>query len=202
MSQNKFVNLTKNLIPSSVKSVTAVLEMKFVKLTKKIIPSSVKSLTAVLETFGWINISQRPAQRVCCYVRHFLLLLYIAVHFYNSTMTRAVRYLPEFFQMLIEDATAMSVFTTVQVLYHYTANLSTLIASIDTFSQADRNLLRKCQKKSKMITLVFMMGVIVIGTVDVLNTIFPMTEEEVSMMTYIYNEELRTETDDKRADTH
>lgn len=123
-----------------------------------------------------------------CYVHHALLVLYLTAHFY-STITRAVRYLPEFFQMMIEDSIVMTVVTTVQILYHDSTNISTLIAYMDTFSQADKNLLRKCEKKSQIISLVFLFGLIMINTGAILDPISPMTEEELSMMAYIYRTE-------------
>lgn len=131
-------------------------------LLQKIIYSSVKSLANLLETFGWINISQRPAQRVFCYIQHSLVVIFITTHF-CSTIIRAVHYLPEFFQMLIEDASIITEYTMVQILYHDYENLSTLIAYMDTFSQSDKNLLRKCQKKLQTITLVFLLGWILLS---------------------------------------
>uniref|UniRef100_A0A8D9B7P5 Odorant receptor n=1 Tax=Cacopsylla melanoneura TaxID=428564 RepID=A0A8D9B7P5_9HEMI len=123
-------------------------------------PTNIRLLCNVLE---WTGLHCQPNTKnwrgfllqLFCYAQHCFIGLFLFFRFLN-TFTRSVHYLPEFYQMLMEDSGLLFCYFKIQLLYHRYSDIQSLTNLMEnSFSNVDRKMTTACSRKSKIISMGF-----------------------------------------------
>lgn len=104
-----------------------------------------------------------------------------------STCTRSIRYVPEFFQRLVEDL-AFNLFYIDCLMYLFNYDkLQALVKFLETsFSMANKQVMQNCHYKAKVTIIVF----ILVGAFSMygpfVETYFQISDKELEILRYVY----------------
>lgn len=105
-----------------------------------------------------------------------------------NTMTASTRYMPEFFQRLLEDVAFFEVYLEANLIRTNLKDLMQLLHHMETlFISQELEIVHKCHVKAKGI---FFVAVAICGVclmASVLETYFPVSQEELDLLAYIYD---------------
>lgn len=156
---------------------------------------SVRYLCTSLERFGLINFHRfarhdwkNSLQSVYVFCQSTLFLFHILCHLF-STLTRATRYLPEFFQTFLEDCVIFFLAYAVYFLrsrHHQITYLSDFMET--AFSKADPRIIQKCYRQGKLTCLGFLIVVALAIAGSFLETFLPMSSSELRIRRSVYSE--------------
>lgn len=118
-------------------------------------------LTNILEILGVINFHRFKTKRrdllqeVYCYFVTLVTLFHVVTHFINTT-TRAVNYLPEFFQRILEDFVIITVQFQFYLVRRKHAQLRELESFMEnTFSRRNPAIVRRCNQTLRIFFCIF-----------------------------------------------
>ncbi|KAI5724877.1 hypothetical protein M8J77_008239 [Diaphorina citri] len=154
---------------------------------------SLRFLATVLEKGGYVNFYhhkqkwKNSLQELYCHINYTLMAFFIVGRLLN-TFTRAIHDWPEFLQNAVQAVHVILLFGS---LYHYRRNhrqLDELITFIETsFSKADPDVLKACEKKVKYTFLVWLGLMIFYLVTAVLESHTPLSEHDKEMRRSIYH---------------
>uniref|UniRef100_A0A8D8QXF6 Odorant receptor n=1 Tax=Cacopsylla melanoneura TaxID=428564 RepID=A0A8D8QXF6_9HEMI len=123
--------------------------------------TNIRLLCKLLE---WTCLYYRPSignwrgflLQLFCYAQHCFIVLFLFLRFLN-TCTRSVHYIPEFYQMLVEDCALLFCYLKIQLLlYHRYSDIQSLTNLMEnSFSNVDIKMTTACSRKSKIISMGF-----------------------------------------------
>ncbi|KAI5695858.1 hypothetical protein M8J75_004637 [Diaphorina citri] len=154
---------------------------------------SLRFLATVLEKAGYVNFYhhkqkwKNSLQELYCHINYTLMAFFIVGRLLN-TFTRAIHDWPEFLQNAVQAVHVILLFGS---LYHYRRNhrqLDELITFIETsFSKADPDVLKACERKVKYTFLVWLSLMIFYLVTAVLESHTPLSEHDKEMRRSIYH---------------
>ncbi|KAI5721903.1 hypothetical protein M8J76_000620 [Diaphorina citri] len=105
-----------------------------------------------------------------------------------STTTRSIRYMPEFFQRLFEDAAFNLLFIEAHFIRANFQDLHELIQHMETsFSTQETEIVEKTYAKAKFIFYVCVTSAIGCLSGSILETFFTVSQEELDLLSHIYD---------------
>lgn len=152
----------------------------------------VRYMRKILEAFAIIDYNtSEPAwkhklQLIHVYIFNTLSILISSAHLL-STVTRSIRYVPEFCQVLLDDFLILTVFFIRLVFRARRKQLKLLIDNMEnSFSTADRGIIEKCHQKQYITCLVFF-TINCTGVVSgFLEVFLPISDVEYAILQYVY----------------
>lgn len=152
---------------------------------------SFKTIFTLFERFGVVNTHRyhlpwpETVQNLYVNFASTFFLFHILCHLF-STLTRATRYLPEFFQTILEDC--IIIFLLFAVLYfrwnYRTAN--EIADIVENFSEADSKIVEKCHRLSTRYFVMFMSALFIAICGSFAESLLPITESELGIRARIY----------------
>lgn len=153
---------------------------------------TVKFLFIWLEKFGAINFHRFPTprddkiQNVFVFFNTIVFLVYLLFHLTN-TLTRAIRYRPEFIQTLLEDwVTFFLMFGILQFRLRYRQLNQLADIMENSFSKAYPKISNRCAQKSRKVLTIFFGVVFTAVCVSFIETVLPMSESELAIRRHVY----------------
>ncbi|KAI5700682.1 hypothetical protein M8J75_001969 [Diaphorina citri] len=155
-------------------------------------PQPLKKLCFYLEFIGYVNFNrfQKPWQNKCmtiyCNTMHILGLIAIASHLI-STITRARRYMPEFFQRLFEDLGFNLYYMECLIFKWNYERLNNLMTCMENkFSTVNSNVVRECQRKEKCIFYGFLVLAACTMGATMIEACLPLSQKELDILAFVY----------------
>lgn len=153
--------------------------------------AGVRYLRKLLEAFAMIDYEKsepawkHKAQLIHVYIFNTLSVIILSAHLF-STVTRSIRYIPEFCQVLFEDAVIITAFYIRLTFRARRKQLKFLVDYMEhSFSTADQRIIDKCHQKQFTTDLVFvtiMTTAFVSGSVEM----FHVSEVEYAIRQNVY----------------
>ncbi|KAI5695437.1 hypothetical protein M8J77_015338 [Diaphorina citri] len=110
-----------------------------------------------------------------------------SVNHFMATVTRSVRYMPEFFQRLLEDLTINLFLGTSLICCYHNEHVQFIIKFMENyFSVADEQVIKACNRSTKILLIVFTTFGTVVFTLPVFETFLPISEQEKDLIACIY----------------
>lgn len=148
-------------------------------------PTSIRFIFNVMEKLGYGHFqhhklaSRDKLQQVYCYLQYFIFIFFVSIHFL-STVTRSIRYLPEFFQNILEDAIFIKNIQGALVLFYHSKEVNNMVKFMETsFSKAIPKIAQQHKRKAYVIYCVYMFIVIGVFVTNALERYLPLSEEEL-----------------------
>uniref|UniRef100_A0A8D8TJR4 Odorant receptor n=1 Tax=Cacopsylla melanoneura TaxID=428564 RepID=A0A8D8TJR4_9HEMI len=155
-------------------------------------PTNIRLLCNVLE---WTGLHCQPNTKnwrgfllqLFCYAQHCFIVLFLCLRFLN-TCTRSVHYIPEFYQMLVEDCALLFCYLKIQLLlYHRYSDIQSLTNLMEnSFSNVDQKITTKCNVKAKMISMGFIFGALCIFITKFIEMYVPVSEQDLHIKKHLY----------------
>uniref|UniRef100_A0A8D9E9A1 Odorant receptor n=1 Tax=Cacopsylla melanoneura TaxID=428564 RepID=A0A8D9E9A1_9HEMI len=117
---------------------------------------------------------------------HCVIIIALVSHFISTT-TRSIRYMPEFYQRLVEDlAFNMWYMECVAYVKHDKQLIKVMKCMKTTFSKANRAVVKDCELKDKVYFWFIFIATTCTICGSILETYIPMPQEEIDLMAYVY----------------
>ncbi|KAI5725880.1 hypothetical protein M8J77_021186 [Diaphorina citri] len=154
-------------------------------------PHAINTLCKLFDYIGYTNrhTSSRlhKVKTIYSVCFHCLYITYLVSHFI-STVTQSIRYLPEFLQRLVEDLAINSFYWECTFYLINYAEIQTLVHRMEkSFSTANQRTVESANRKATLTVVTFT----ILGTValsgSILETYFPVSQQELDLLGYIYN---------------
>ncbi|KAI5725638.1 hypothetical protein M8J77_018006 [Diaphorina citri] len=155
-------------------------------------PHSVGTILKILEWVGFTNHSRCQVKwknilKTVYFVSfHFLCIISLISHLLSTT-TRSIRYLPEFFQRLMEDISGY-LFYVDNLLYIFRyKELQSIVSFMETsFCTTNRRVVRYYYRRGNLIMIVFALVHTIVISGTIIETYFPVSEKELELLRYVY----------------
>nr|QPZ88918.1 odorant receptor 5 [Diaphorina citri] len=150
--------------------------------------TSIRIYCDILDKVGFSNFSRskKKSHYIFMLFQYSVVIFFTVCHGWN-TFTRATRYLPEFFQSLYEDIAIN--FVVFQILCFNQQSEKTMELAIymeNSFCTINNKAIRKGRDKSKKATIMFFLFVSLMVSFMGLQTIIPLSSEEIELQANIY----------------
>lgn len=151
---------------------------------------SLSFLCTLLEKLGYIRLhpveEMSIARRIFMFVQTSCIAFYICVHFF-STITRSTRYLPEFFQMILEDVMMITVFLAILYFQAKSERINYFIKYIDNdFNKSDKDIIDRSNFLASLIFYMILFAVACAGLGSIFESLLPMSEMDLEIQRLVY----------------
>ncbi|KAI5721870.1 hypothetical protein M8J76_000223 [Diaphorina citri] len=151
---------------------------------------SLKNLCTMLEKSGAINLhtTKNRQQSIYVVVTYVMFILYICGHLF-STVTRSIRYEPEFVQMIADDALYLMILLSINNYRAEYRLLGKLLYMESSFSKACHGIIKKCEREANLI-FKFSLGAVFCANVEkIFKALLPIPSAELEIRRYVYRTE-------------
>lgn len=152
-------------------------------------PGSIRYFLDILRVFGLIlkpNQKESFLRRAFFYFQIMLIFVGFLLHLCN-TIGRAHRNIQEFFSLLLEDCIWLILFMGLHMFNQHYEDIVTLSNFMETsFSHANRDIIRRCQKQATWIFYSFAIAIFGAQILSVIEKVISISEAEIAMRKYVY----------------
>lgn len=128
---------------------------------------------------------QNQCMRIYCFSFHVLAILALLSHFLSTT-TRSIRYLPEFYERLMEDLVFLLVYIESFIFKLSLTSFQEIMSyMLAIFSCADGRIAFKCNAKAVSFFRLFIVFVTLALSGSIVETYVPISEEEKERLRYL-----------------